>query len=287
MSRFAHRHLSIMGDFAQVVVQPADHDDGEAPAGFDPLRSRARDSRAMPLGNRNHLRDREADGRGRRDALGNAVFEHVEARRGGRQLDRDVRRPGMEAFRHRGHAGAVAGAERIHLRADESRGAPACLEARLQLVGGAQDGNPDQRFGLRLARQIRSEGAADLGTPGLAIPGQRRAHEHGVRRHADGAAGQAEIELGCVSRVVPPLRRRLTDQPLEIGAHTFMSIVNFQPPRTPRARIDARYGEASPELVGCDRADERRRATPKASDSNKEGSSRRYFRWKRPSPRRS
>ena len=220
-----------MGDFAQVVVQPADHDDGEAPAGFDPLRSRARGSRAMPLGNRNHLRDREADGRGRRDALGNAVFEHVEARRGRRQLDRDVRRPGMEAFRHRGHAGAVAGAERIHLRADESRGAPARLEARLQLVGGAQDGNPDQRFGLRLARQIRSEGAADLGAPGLAIPGQRRAHEHGVRRHADGAAGQAEIELGCVSRVVPPLRRRLTDQPLEIGAHTFMSIVNFQPPR--------------------------------------------------------
>ena len=45
--------------------------------------------------------------------------------------------------------------------------------------------------------------------------------------------------------------------------------VNFQSPTSPpsRARIDARYGEASPELVACDRADERRRATPKTLSS--------------------
>ena len=41
------------------------------------------------------------------------------------------------------------------------------------------------------------------------------------------------------------------------------STPNLQLPRLRAHRINARYGEASPKLVGCDRADERRRATPK------------------------
>ena len=55
------------------------------------------------------------------------------------------------------------------------------------------------------------------------------------------------------------------------------STPNSQLPRLRARGIDARYGEASPELVGCDQADERRRATSKARGSNVLGGSRRDF----------
>ena len=59
------------------------------------------------------------------------------------------------------------------------------------------------------------------------------------------------------------------DASVEDGIHFRRSqidrSVNSQLPTSPspRARIDARYGEASPELVACNAAAERRRATPK------------------------
>src|SRR5437588_102781 len=80
-----------------------------------------RSAPAISLGNRGHLRDREADGRRRSDAFCGTVLQNVQAGGGCGQFDGDVRRPGMEAFGHRVHAVAIAGAQRIHLRADESR----------------------------------------------------------------------------------------------------------------------------------------------------------------------
>ncbi len=59
---------------------------------------------AMPLGDRERLRHGEADRRRHRDALGDAVLQHVETGGGGGQLDGDVRRPRVKALRHREHA---------------------------------------------------------------------------------------------------------------------------------------------------------------------------------------
>jgi hypothetical protein len=56
--------------------------------------------------------------------------------------------PAVEPFGHGQHAVAVAGAQRIHLRAHESRLAVGGGKLRYQFLGGAGDRDLHQRFGL-------------------------------------------------------------------------------------------------------------------------------------------
>ena len=145
---------------------------------------------------------------GRGDALGDAILEHVEPRRGRGQLDGDVRRPRVEPLRHRVHALAIAGARRVHLRAHIARLPPAGVERRPQPIGGLHDRDPGQRFGFFFGGKIAIEDRTDRRAPQLAILLECGAGEHGVRRDADrpprfsptsSSAGSAESCHHCVS----------------------------------------------------------------------------------------
>src|SRR5208283_1234586 len=57
---FADRHLIVVGNLAQIVIQTPNHDYGEAPSRFDAPFSRSPDSGALPLRDLDDLRHREA-----------------------------------------------------------------------------------------------------------------------------------------------------------------------------------------------------------------------------------
>jgi hypothetical protein len=75
---FADGGAVVQGDFAKVVVDAADHDDGETLAGFDAGCDGALASGAAALGDSDDLGDSEADGGRGGDAFGDAL-EDVES----------------------------------------------------------------------------------------------------------------------------------------------------------------------------------------------------------------
>ncbi len=75
----ADRSLIIVRHLAQEIVEASNHDHGETFAWRNPVRFGARDSGTVPLRDRDHLRDGEADGARNGDSFGDAILQHVDA----------------------------------------------------------------------------------------------------------------------------------------------------------------------------------------------------------------
>ena len=143
---------------------------------------RCRSAVAMTCGHR------VADRQRARDALGGAILQHVESRRRGRQLDRDIRGPSTEPSGHRQHGLAIPGLHRIHLGTDIARSAAALFVLRQQLLGHVADRDVHQFLGLLLGLGVLSEHALDLARPRGLIGLERHTREKGIGGRADGPA---------------------------------------------------------------------------------------------------
>jgi hypothetical protein len=119
------------------------------------------------------LRHGETHRSGDRNAFRHAILKDIEAGASGGQFHRDVGRPMVEAARHGEHAIAIASAQRIDLRADESRLALRGLEFRQQFLRSAQYRDLHEGFGLQFGRELLREYRVDGGRPKLAIFHQR------------------------------------------------------------------------------------------------------------------
>jgi hypothetical protein len=91
------------------------------------------------------------------------------------------------------------------------------LVFRHQLLGRFGDRNLHQRFRFGFRRQIPCDHPVDVGRPQRPVFHQRQIGQKRVRRDANGAALQAQRQLGSLGRVVPPLRAGIANYPVQIG----------------------------------------------------------------------
>ena len=197
--------LRIVRDLAQVVVQAADHDDGETPARREcrspsRARSRARCRSAMAI------------------ACGTVKLTVAVVVMPSATQSSSTSRPaavagsltamfGAQAWKRFAigrHAGAIAGASGLTC-AHTQPGRPAAgLVNRQQTFGCVRRRPPRQRLGLLFRRSGLRLRAFDGCRPRAHGCSSQRRHEHRVRGHSNGATLQTAVQLDRISRVMPP-----------------------------------------------------------------------------------
>ncbi len=176
----------------------------------------ARDAGHVALADGQGLRHGEADGGGAGDALRDAVLQHVQSGGGGRKLDRNIRRPGMKPAGHGQHAIAVAGAQRIYLRANKAVAPGGGFENGQEFGRRPGYGNAHQGFRFGFRRQLARQHGVNFFGPNRPVADQRQVGKERIGGDADGAALQPEIQFGSFGRIVPPLGGSILDDPTEI-----------------------------------------------------------------------
>ena len=189
---------------------------GEALAGLDAVLLGARDALAVPLGDGEHLGNGEAH----REVM--VMPSAMQSSRTSRPAQRtgqfhgDVGGPGVQAPGHREHLAAVARAHRVHLGADEARLLGAALVPRNEFLGDFGDGHLHQSFGLLLGAQVLRHNLRHLGGPLRLVSLNGDVAEKRIGGDADGAAIEADLQLGQVGRVVPPDCLRVRNDPIQV-----------------------------------------------------------------------
>ena len=211
-----HARLPVMGHLAQVIVQPADHDDREALARFDTVRCCPLNPLAVALRGGQDLRQGEAHRQCAGNPLGRAIFQHVQAGGRGRQLHRDVRSPAAEPTGHPQHGLSVCRTRGIHLGADITHLFLAVFKFPIDLFGGMADRDAHQRPGPLFWLQTFRKDGPDLIGPLLSMARKGQSGQEGIGGDTDGASLQTHGQFVRFGGVVPPGRLGAVCDPAQI-----------------------------------------------------------------------
>ena len=194
------------------VVEPADHHrhDGRHQRRVPAVRLAAREPALDGLGDRERLRDGEADGRVDRHAGGGHVLDRPDPGGGRRHLDLHVRRQRREAQRLLGDPPGVAVVLRVRLDRQAALASPLALEHRQQDLGAAHGDLLDQppRDLVLGPRRVVRDQRRDAVAPEVQLLLQHLADDGRVARGPGRAARHRVGQLLDGRRVVPVVRRR-------------------------------------------------------------------------------